>query len=301
MAHVIYRMLNTVNQKCYIGQTNDFRKRMNGHRSDANNPNSHSYKTPLSFAIRKYGWEAFENYVIEYLNTDDYELVDKREQYWIEYYQSLSSLNGYNITIGGQGCPRPSKTYEERVALSKIFSPQEIYDIQMMLINGEQTVTIREKYYPRLSNSFLDNINSGLNFKNNDFTYPLSKREIRSLNYTTQEILEIKNDIRSGMKYSDIQTKWRMSAGMVSNVNNGKVWHDKNEIYPLSIRSHSKLQNANTWVKEVQEDLMNSSLLMTEIADKYDKAYSTIKKINSGASHKNLNYKYPLTSNRNKK
>lgn len=298
MAHVIYRMLNTVNNKCYIGQTNNFQKRMNGHRSDAKNPNSHSYNSPLSYAIRKYGWDSFENYVIEYLNTDDYKIVDEREQFWIEYYQSLSFLNGYNVTTGGQGCPRPEKTYEERVSLSKIFTPTEIYDIQQMLISGEQSTVIREKYYPRLSNSFLDNINIGLNFRNNDFDYPLSKREIRSINYTTQEIKEIKADIKSGMKYSDIKNKWGMSLGMISGVNNGRVWHDENESYPLSVRSHSKLQNANTWVKEVQQDLMNSSLPMIEIANKYDKAYSTIKKINSGASHRNPNYVYPLTSNR---
>jgi hypothetical protein len=43
---------------------------------------------------------------------------------------------------------------------------------------------------------------------------------------------------------------------------------------------------------------MNSNLPMTEIAKKYDKAYSTIKKINYGQSHHNPEYLYPLTKNR---
>ena len=45
---------------------------------------------------------------------------------------------------------------------------------------------------------------------------------------------------------------------------------------------------------------MESNLRTTEIAKKYQKSYSTIKKINSGSSYYNENYQYPLTSNRKK-
>ena len=298
MFHYIYVMNNKINNKKYIGQTNDFHQRMNAHKSDAFNTNSHSYNTPLSNAIRKYGWNAFDNYVIEVV-TEDWKKVDEREQYWIEYYSSLSSLNGYNITSGGQGCPRTPMTYEEHIHNSKLFTAEEIINIQMMLRSGEQSTTIREKYAPRLQQSYLDNINSGLNFKNPNWTYPLRPTETNRSNYfTTKEIELIKQDIKKGMTYDEIGAKWSISRGLISGINNGKVWYDKNEQYPLCIKGHSKIHNLNTWVKDVQEELMYGSLNQKEIAEKYEKAYSTIKKINSGASHHNSAYKYPLTSNR---
>ena len=59
---------------------------MNGHKSDATNPNSHSYDLPLSNAIRKYGWENFHNYIIEEIPEDaDYDYVDEREIFFINY------------------------------------------------------------------------------------------------------------------------------------------------------------------------------------------------------------------------
>ena len=85
---------------------------------------------------------------------------------------------------------------------------------------------------------------------------------------------------------------------MISLINNGKQWYEREYNYPLKYCNNSRNHSANTWVKDVQYDLINSSLTMKEISKKYDKAYSTIKKINYGNSHRNPTYKYPLTSNR---
>lgn len=297
---IIYKMENKVNGKKYIGQTNDFTKRMNGHKSDAYNKNSHSYTTPLSNAIRKYGWENFENSIIEEIpDEESYLYIDEREQFFIQYYNSLTKQNGYNITIDGQGCPRKDISYEERLKLSKLFKPEEIKDIQSMLKQGITMGDIRTKYYPRLTKSLLNNINSGLNFKNDDWSYPLHNynEDIHSVKFAEQEIDAIQQDIISGLNYRDIANKWNITIGFISGINNGQCWHKDNLNYPLYVKGHSKLHNM-IWVKKVQEDLMYSKLNQMEIAQKYNKSYSTIKKINSGSSHRNSEYKYPLTSNR---
>lgn len=297
---VIYVMENKINQKKYIGQTNNFQKRMIGHRSDANNPKSHSYSTPLSNAIRKYGWENFNNYIIEELPDEtEYSYVDEREKYFIKHFHSLTTENGYNITIGGQGCPKPTLSYEEKLLASKLFLPEEIKDIQNLLKLGTPIKNILEKYNDRLTRSFLDNINLGYNFKNDEWNYPLhSYKNEKHLQRSEEEMLAIQNDIIAGLTYSEISQKWNISNGMISLINNGSQWHNDNLQYPLCIKGSSRIHNLNTWVKDVQQDLLNSNLPMTEIAKKYNKAYSTIKKINSGNSHRDANYKYPLTSNR---
>ena len=296
----IYVMTNRINGKKYVGQTNNFNLRMNGHKSDAFNPHSHSYNYPLSRAIRKYGWENFDNRIIEEINDEeDFKYVDSREKFFIQYYNSMKSKNGYNITTGGAGCPKPNLTFEERVGLSKLFSLLDVLDIQNRMIKGEKSSTII-KDYPKLTRSMFDNINLGLNFKNENLEYPLHDyRKDLSIKFTIEEIHAIKKEIiEKKTPFKEIAEKWGVSLSTISFVNNGKQWYEEQYTYPLRYSNSNYIYNANTWVKDVQDDLLHSSLPMTEIAKKYNKAYSTIKKINSGASHKKEIYRYPLTSNR---
>lgn len=292
-------MTNKINGKKYVGQTNNFNKRMNGHKSDAINPNSHSYNLPLSSAIRKYGWENFDNRVIEEISDEeDFRYVNDRERFFINHYRSLSTQNGYNVALGGAGRPKQALTFEQKVGLSKLFTLEQVLDIQQRIIKGEKRANIMNDY-PYLSTSMFDNINLGYNFKNESLTYPLYnyKSDI-SAKFSLEEIHQIKADIISGMVYKQVAEKWNLSIGMISLINNGKQWYEEEYHYPLRYCNNSRAHSANTWVKDVQQDLLKSSLSMKKIAEKYNKAYSTIKKINNGASHKNKNYKYPLTSNR---
>lgn len=292
-------MENKINHKKYVGQTNNFKKRMNGHKSDSNNPNSRSYNYPLSNAIRKYGWKNFDNYIVEeFYDEEEQKYIDERERFFIEYHQSLSGKKGYNICLGGSGNPKQPKTYEEKLRCSKIFSPEEIKDIQTRLKNNDTYHSILKDYSPRLTDTFLSNINLGLNFKNDDWVYPLKQEKDISVKFETKEIQQIKAEIKSGKQYKDIAKDWKISTGLISLINNGTCWYDPKEEYPLCIKSHSKIQNLKAWVKPVQEELMYGTNTIVDIAKKYNKAYSTIKKINSGSSHRNANYKYPLTSNR---
>jgi hypothetical protein len=48
--------------------------------------------------MNKYGIENFELALIE---NAEAELLDERERYWIEYYDTYK--NGYNATLGGEG------------------------------------------------------------------------------------------------------------------------------------------------------------------------------------------------------
>lgn len=127
--------------------------------------------------------------------------------------------------------------------------------------------------------------------------YKIINNEKIYIEFTKQEIRKIKEDIISGLNYSDIAEKWDISNGLVSSINNGKVWYDEQDVYPLCIKGHSTIHN-EWWIQKVQQDLIYSNLSLKDISQKYNKAYSTIKKINSGKSHHKDEYNYPLTSNR---
>lgn len=95
----IYKITNLINNKIYIGQTRfNVETRFNQHLYEANKG---ELQYPLYQAIRKYGEENFKLDIIEEI---DETLLNEREQYWIQYYDSyIKNKKGYNCTYGGEG------------------------------------------------------------------------------------------------------------------------------------------------------------------------------------------------------
>ena len=108
MKGYIYKITNTINGKVYIGQTKQtIEQRFIQHKSHARTGQSHH---KLARALRKYG---DENFTIELVEICDYEILDKRERYWIKFFNSIE--NGYNILLGGQdiSCYYPIENEQE--------------------------------------------------------------------------------------------------------------------------------------------------------------------------------------------
>lgn len=92
----IYCIKNNINDKLYIGKTvRDVEVRWREHIKDAYN---HKYNSKLHKAILKYGKEHF---YYEVLEECDEKNINKREQYYIKFFNTIE--NGYNITYGGDG------------------------------------------------------------------------------------------------------------------------------------------------------------------------------------------------------
>lgn len=289
----IYKFTNKINGHCYIGQTNNLQKRYNGHKSESFNPKVSGYWLPLHCAIRKYGIDNFTYEVIEEIaDGESQDFVNERERYFIQYYHSLKDENGYNVTLGGDGCPKPPLSYEEKLERSKLFTGEEIKDIQQRLINDEEYDDIEKIYAPKLKRTFLVNINTGTNFYNPDFNYPLKKNA--KSKFSQKEIREIKNRIKSGEIYSSIQKDFNIkSAGFLSMINTGKYFYSDEDTYPLCNKGCRKQDNEE-WVNGIIFDIINSNLSLSQIAGKWNKSYSTVKNINAGRSHKKEELKYPL-------
>ena len=287
----IYVYTNKINGHQYVGQTNNLRKRFNGHKSDSYNKNSTSYNYPLHSAIRKYGLENFTFEVLESGLTP--EEANEREKYWIKENKSHISQGGYNITFGGEGIIKEKLTWEELKEKGKIFTGEEIELIQSKLIQGEKYDDIIEYFKPRLSRTFLSNINNGVNYKNPSLDYPLKKDFSGEGRFTKEEIKQIKKDIKSGLKYSEIQNKWDIkSAGFLSMINSGKYYFDPEEHYPLITKGCAD----KSWILPCIKEIIFSSESLVSIAKKYNKAESTIKKLGQGRANKQEYLIYPLRS-----
>ena len=88
----IYKITNKINNHCYIGQSINIEQRWQGHRSDWKKGVCY----PLYLAFTKYG---IENFSFEIIEECSLELLNEKEVYWIEYFDSF--YNGYNQTLGG--------------------------------------------------------------------------------------------------------------------------------------------------------------------------------------------------------
>lgn len=90
----IYKIKNVVNNKVYIGQSRNLKKRLNEHFNNLKN-NRHN-NLHMQSSYNKYGLESFETEIVEYCKETE---LTKKELYWINYYNSHDKVVGYNIDI----------------------------------------------------------------------------------------------------------------------------------------------------------------------------------------------------------
>lgn len=91
----IYIIRNTVNNKVYIGQTKvSVDVRWQEHLRHAKYGDQ-----IINRAMRKYGVDKF---YIEALEICSIDVIDYREMYYIDLYDSTNKSKGYNVSIGGK-------------------------------------------------------------------------------------------------------------------------------------------------------------------------------------------------------
>lgn len=138
----IYKIVNDVNDKIYIGKT-DFsvEKRFKEHCNDKEK--EYRKDRPLYQAMNKYGIEHFHISQIEEVPS---EKAAEREQYWINFYNSYHY--GYNATLGGDGSYRANRNlvlslYNKGLGLKEIkertsYDPKTIKNILKEKYSSEE-------------------------------------------------------------------------------------------------------------------------------------------------------------------
>lgn len=99
--HFIYIIKNIINNKIYIGQTNNPKLRWSQHKSNAKYNRGHQV---ITRAISKYG---SDNFIFEVITSCQTQLdADKKEEEIIIQHDSRNPRKGYNIDAGGNTTPR---------------------------------------------------------------------------------------------------------------------------------------------------------------------------------------------------
>lgn len=92
----IYKIINNINGKVYIGQSKDIQRRWTTHKNRAFVLNK-EYNKYLYRAFRKYGLDAFSFEVLEECQVDE---LDEKENQYIRQFHSCVDTYGYNETCG---------------------------------------------------------------------------------------------------------------------------------------------------------------------------------------------------------
>jgi group I intron endonuclease len=108
---IIYIFKNIHNGKCYVGKTTrTFKRRLIEHKSNSRQTSTTSL---LYKAIQKYSWESFNISILE--DGININMLDDREKYYIEKYNSYYLNNGYNLTLGGDGGKMPKESIQQGI------------------------------------------------------------------------------------------------------------------------------------------------------------------------------------------
>lgn len=145
----IYIIKNTVNSKVYIGQTRtSVDQRWKEHLRHAQYGDQ-----VINRAMKKYGVNKF---YIETLEICDVSILDEREIYYIDLYDSTDKSKGYNVSIGGNTprFKRKALSISDLIDLyvNKEFTLEEIaskFEVSRYIISTELRnagITIRDRH-----------------------------------------------------------------------------------------------------------------------------------------------------------
>lgn len=198
----IYAIKNNINNKVYIGQSTDIKRRYSEHLRSAQ-PDKYAQKsprdanTPIHLAMKKYG---VDNFTLETLEEVEREQLNNRERYWIQYFKSNQKQFGYNISSGGQDSFGLSG---ERHSQAKL-SLTEVKEIRMLLATSKLTLEDIAKRFS-ISKSSICMINTGKTWRDENIQYPLrdtytgSPGEINpKAKLTNKQVINMRQRIKSG-------------------------------------------------------------------------------------------------------
>lgn len=289
----IYMIINKINDKKYIGQTADFCQRIKQHIRGENQV--------IDKAINKYGWENFKAKIIEFCDKND---LDKKEKYWINYYNTYNS-DDYNCCAGGnsnRGFKMSEKQKEKlrkpKPSMQKHNNPKSFIDkkiaLKILKDRKENELTQKElsnKY--DISQSTISKILRNDHFicEEIDFDFNSLKKIIRKRysNKINKEKVKkiIKERKNNWLTYEELSNKFDVSTPLIGQILKGEHWICKEmdfKFKDLNNRKHriNGVENPNVKVnKKIAYEILegNKKKNYKELANEYNLSISTIARI----------------------
>lgn len=279
MKKYIYKIINTINNKVYIGQTKNTKNRWQQHKSTLkHNRHENPY---LQNSWNKYGEENFQFEIIVF--TENY---NEEEKKYIKLYNSTDPKFGYNIMQGGENPPilkgedslLSSHTYEEINKLK--------YDLKYSSLNNTE---LAEKYHYDNCSS-INRINTGAMWKDEKEHYPLrdSYLSTEKLDYIIKQLLNTEKSQK------EIATELELSRSTITMINIGENNRRSDLEYPIRKTNTIKIKKEKLDKEIIKYILNHKELNFNDISNIFKLCPSVISTINTGKYHKYEGYLYPI-------
>jgi group I intron endonuclease len=111
----IYKIVNEVTGKCYVGSSVEIDRRWNQHKNLLTKDKHHS--TKLQNSVNKHG---FDSFVFEVIEECDSSILMEREQHWLDLLNVVD--DGYNINYkaDGRSGVKLSEEHKKRISDSRV-------------------------------------------------------------------------------------------------------------------------------------------------------------------------------------
>jgi group I intron endonuclease len=231
MIATIYKIINDINNKIYVGQTwKTAKKRFKRHCAEARWKNTKNM--PIILAIKKYGQEHFKVKILEKLKNPTQKEVDDREIYWVNHLNTFSP-NGYNLKAG-QGNGIFSQETKDKISKSNTGKKATSETIEKLRIS-HLGYKVKESTKRKLSE-----INKGKILSEehkNKITQSLmghkctveSKNKMRDKKLKYEyELLSPNNIIFKTNNLRIFSIEHNLNVGHMNSVANGRIKHHKN-------------------------------------------------------------------------
>jgi group I intron endonuclease len=211
----IYKILRNVKgvEKVYIGSSVEIFKRYKSHLNSLRNDDH--YNRHLQASFNKYGEDKFIFEVIE--NVEDVNIIIKREQHWLDYYESYNHLKGYNISptagnvLGIKWTEESKEKVREGRKGKKSGSNNNFYG------KTQSQETRNRISNHRKGKPLSDEIKRKMSLKNRGENHNLAK-------LNNSDVLKIVERIKLGEKISEIAMSYNINLTTIYRINNGRAW-----------------------------------------------------------------------------
>lgn len=262
----VYLITNNINQKKYVGITNNYKKRWG---NECSYPSKKENRQIIQEAIHKYGKENF-TFEILYKGLTIEQACEKEEQL-IKYYNSLVTNNGYNIDKGGTYHPHYKSTQGEKNGRAKITDEEAQYILDN---RNKPLYVLYEEFNDKISYEEFKQIYHNKKFKHlstNTPIYPYNFEfgcQFNSSLLDYGEIVYLREQYNKGKYWKDVYqeyknlyldelTFWNIYSGNRFKLVMPEVFTEKNKKYHSSLgkagQNNGRAKLTEQDVKKIRE------------------------------------------------
>lgn len=221
---IIYKAINIINGKIYIGQTSvSLTERIGDHRRKAK---IHNSKSSFHSAIRKYGINNFRFEIID--NAKDRDELNYKEKYWIKFYNSNNNKIGYNLKTGGDQ-PTFNDEVKKKIGLAgkgRKLSEECINNMRIRF-TGKGNPFYGKRHTTETKNKISQTKKSQK--KKHTLEHIERCKHIGEDNATSKlkncDVIKIKTMLKNNIRIIDISKKLKINKSSIKNIKYGNCWN----------------------------------------------------------------------------